>query len=101
MKNVIKQEGSIVAAHYAKTLEKCKKHCGRNGKCKSFAYVSLKHETCTTTMACQFGNCHLKDKYVNPTEPQKVIGGYKTYYKDCKGKFRYDIHVEIKTLKHL
>ena len=95
MKNVIKQEGNIVAAHYAKTLHKCKKHCGRNGKCKSFAYVSLKHETCTTTMACQFGNCHLKDKHVNPTEPQKVIMGYKTYYKDCKGNFQHNINVEI------
>ena len=58
--------------HYSeKTLDQCKTLCNDNDRCNSLAFAG--------------GNCHLKDKCVESSEPQKVTGGYKTYYKDCSG----------------
>ena len=87
LKNVVKNEGNTISDHTAKTLHQCKRLCGLNGKCKSFSYIDSNDGTCTRSMACKFGNCHLKDKDVNPADPQKVTRGYKTYYKDCKGNW--------------
>ena len=61
-----------------RSLEQCKSLCDQNTMCESFAYAS--HDTYK-------GWCSLKDKVVKPNESQKVAPGYKTYYKDCTGKY--------------
>ena len=71
--NVAISEGNSVGDHaYGKTLEECKELCDKNRNCKSLAFSP-------------WGACHLKDKCIVPSEPQKN-NGYKTHYKDCIGK---------------
>ena len=58
-----------------KTLEECQDLCKDNAGCNSFAFSS--------------GACHLKDKCIKASEPQKSVEGWKTYFKDCNGMIIY------------
>ena len=67
-----KFEGASVGDFNGKTVKQCKLLCDLNKRCNSFAFGGGSW-------------CHLKDKCIQASEPQKV-NGYHTYYKDCKGK---------------
>ena len=66
---VAKMEGGAIAAFTGKTLEQCKKLCNEYTACNSFAYNNFE--------------CHLKDKCIAASEPQKENGDFRTYYKIC------------------
>ena len=70
--NVAEQEGNSVGDYSEKTLDQCKELCDDSDKCNSLAFSD--------------GNCHLKDKCIDTTEPQKLVQGYKTHYKECNCK---------------
>ena len=66
--NVAVAEGNTLQDNHGKTLQQCKSLCDQNAHCKSFAFSS-------------YGNCHIKDKEIHPTDTQKIVSGYQTYYK--------------------
>ena len=68
LENVALSEGNTLQDSSGLTLQQCKDLCDQNLQCKSLAFRSS-------------GACHIKDKQINPSDSQKVISGYKTYYK--------------------
>ena len=68
LENVALNEGNTLQDSYGKTLQQCKDLCDQNAQCKSLAFNSN-------------GACHIKDKEMGPTDSQKVISGYQTYFK--------------------
>ena len=76
LENVALNEGNSLSDSPNKTLEQCKALCEHTKLCASFAYSSF---------GFYRGWCTLKDKHVEPNEPQKVATGYQTYYKACYG----------------
>ena len=70
--NLAEHEGNSVGDYSEKTLEECHDLCNDNDRCNSIAFKD--------------GSCHLKDKCIDPSESQKFVEGWKTYYKECNGK---------------
>ena len=70
--NVAEQEGNPVGDYSEKTLAQCKEICDESDMCNSLAFSD--------------GNCHLKDKCIDPSEPQRLVQGYQTHYKECNCK---------------
>jgi len=67
--NLAEHEGNSVGDYSEKTLEECHDLCNDNDRCNSIAFKD--------------GSCHLKDKCIDPSESQKFVEGWKTYYKEC------------------
>ena len=74
LNNVAEQEGNSVGEYDQKTLDQCKSLCDDNDRCNSLAFRG--------------GVCHLKDKCIDASEPQRIVFGYRTYYKNCNGTIR-------------
>ena len=80
--NLAEHEGNSVGDYSEKTLEECQDLCKDNDGCNSFAFSS--------------GACHLKDKCIEVSEPQKFVEGWKTYFKDCNGTITFNfLYVNI------
>ena len=73
LNNVAVDEGNSLGDYSGKTLDQCKDLCDSAQNCNSFAFGTN-------------GACHLKDKCISQSEKTKVVAGYLTYFKICKGK---------------
>ena len=79
--NVADQEGNSVGDYNEKTLDQCKERCNESDRCNSLAFSD--------------GNCHLKDKCIDSSEPQRLVQGYETHYKECNCKINLNFCAAI------
>ena len=66
-------EGNHLAVQYWITLNACKSFCDETDGCNSFAH-------CPTD---DTGDCWLKDKTLDGSEPTRYHGTCTTYYDEC------------------
>ena len=75
LSNVALFEGEAVGHKRSTTLKECKKLCNENENCNSLSFKADE------------GHCYLKNKCIFSKEwswkEQKVVKGYRTYYKEC------------------
>mmetsp|Transcript_3113 Transcript_3113/g.9211 ORF Transcript_3113/g.9211 Transcript_3113/m.9211 type:complete len:584 (+) Transcript_3113:3-1754(+) len=68
---VVQQEGEALADHVDRfySLDECKQLCSSSPTCRSFAYFD--------------GDCHLKDRCVQPGDPMVSKSDFRTYFRPC------------------
>ena len=67
-------EGEAVGYKHFTTLKECKKLCDENENCNSLSFKADEGR-CNLFNKCIFSN--------KESEKQKVVKGYRTYYKEC------------------